>query len=276
MSIKLTLSSNTVVNQDSQDFVIKFISPINLNDGQYEMALTNLNLWYSWYNISAEKGNNILRYYNGTIWRPDIVIPDGQYTLSQLNSFLHETMKDNGDFTISGSGQEVYDIIIEANLSTIRTKVTVTNGYQLDVSQSLIYLLFGCDPVIITVSGDCPYVANINDSINNLVVHSDAVDGRSSYSNSNKSDILLTFVPTTSPGTNINKEPQNLVYLPLSLDDGQLSEIRMYITDDLDRIINLNGEPVTYSIHIRKIQEESMKSIFDSFFDKLENIISLK
>lgn len=275
MSIKLTLSSNTISDQPSEDFLVKLSTPIDLGSDKYEMAITNLNLWYSWYNISVAKGNNFMKYYNGLIWQ-DVVIPDGQYTLDQINDYLHDIMKTNGDFTIGGNGNEEYDIIIEANLSTIRTKITLTNGYQLDLSVSLIYLLFGCDPVIVTVSGDCPSVANINDSINNLVVHCDAIDGRATYSNSNKSDILMTFVPTTSPGTNINKEPQNLVYLPLNNYYEQLSEIRMYITDDLDRSVVLNGEPVTYSLHIRRIQEYSLTSMFDRFFENLKNLFLSK
>lgn len=35
---------------------------IDISDCRYEIALVKLNLWYSWYNISTDFGNNTLRY----------------------------------------------------------------------------------------------------------------------------------------------------------------------------------------------------------------------
>ena len=130
--VKLDSTTATLLNETSDNFTVDFNPPINLV-GSWEMGLIKANLWYSWYNISAEKNNNLMRYYNGSIYQ-NIVIPDGQYTITQLSNQIQSIMKTNGDFTVSGSGVDLFDIILEPNFSTLRVKVTVTSGYTLDLS----------------------------------------------------------------------------------------------------------------------------------------------
>jgi len=252
MSILLKLDS-TLAGQPSEDFTIKFTPPIKIN-GPYELGLLKLNMWYSWYNISSAKNNNTFRYYNGAVFRPIITIGDGQYTLDLLNKLLHDEMRNNGDFTIDAFGNEVFDIIITPNYATLRTNITLTNGYQLDLSLSNLYLLLGCEQTLLTFSGstDCTNVANLNDDINNLVVHCSIISGNASYANSNKNNVIYSFVPSTAPGTNIDIDPITKVYLPIDVIGGQIEEIRMQILDNLDRVILLNDEPVTYLLHLKQ------------------------
>lgn len=249
----LVIDSSTATNaQNTEDFVIDYRNPIKLPANNYELALVKANLWYSWYNVSAAKGNNILRYNNGTITQPDIVIPDGQYTIDQINTVLQAAMLDNGDFTVGPSGN-LFDIKIEPNYSTLRVKLTLTGGYELDLSAGRLYLLLGGDPINYTASGDLPEVANINDDINSLSIRCDIVSGMASYSNSDRSDIIYTFVPQSIPGTNIDVFPSERIYLPININDRLIKEIRMRITDNLGRSVVLNGEPVSYLLHLRPI-----------------------
>jgi hypothetical protein len=275
MSILLKLDS-TLNNEGKPDnFTVKFPSPINLSEG-YEIALVKLNLWYAWYNISSSKANNTFRYYNGTLYR-DVTINDGQYTLEQINNYLHNIMSDFGDFTLDINGQEVYDIIIEPNFSTIRTKLTLNSGYRLDLSSGNLYLLLGGDQIEYNFIGtnDFPFVANINDNINSLVVNCDIISGNFSFSNSNKSNIIYSFVPETAPGTNISIDVINRIYIPIDLNNDQLTEINMSITDNLNRPIDFNDQPVTYILEIRKQQNIIFNKLFDkmtSIFDKLSSV----
>lgn len=254
MSFLLKLDSSILDNQQtSEDFTVTFNPPIIL-EGNYEICLFQLNLWYSWYNISTIKSNNTFRYNNGVTWET-VNIPDGQYTLEQLNDLLHDVMKENGDFTIDAFGLEQYDIIIEPNFSTLRTNITLTNSYQLDLSTSNLYLLLGWESQIYNFTGsqDGVNVANINDDINSLLVHCDKINGNYTLSNNDASDVMFSFVPESIPGTNINITPNNLLYLPITTRANVISSMRMYITDNLNRVVRLNGEPVTYMLHLRKI-----------------------
>lgn len=254
MSIFLSLDSSSLDqnNHRPDDFTVSFDRAINVSDGQYELALIRCNAWYSWSNISAEKSNNLLAYYSTygiPGWR-QVLFPDGQYTITDINNFLQSQMIANNDFITSPSGIREFPITIAPNYSTLRTDITLLPGFRLDFTQSQLCLLLGWTQQIVLVSGAGANLANINDSINSIVVRCSLIT--SSYKNGISSDYLWQFVPTSPPGSNINVEVSNLIYLPV-LEPSQISRIRMYITDQLGRRIDFRGEPVTYLVHMRRI-----------------------
>jgi hypothetical protein len=86
--------------------------------------------------------------------------------------------------------------------------------------------------------------------VNSLLIHCDIIN--QSYINSDTSDVLYSFVPNSAPGSNIQVQPKpSMIYLPLKIPDF-IYKIRMYITDQLNRTVNFNGEPITYMLHLRK------------------------
>ncbi len=263
MSIFLSLDSSSQNLDSSDDFTIGFDRGINVSDGQYELALIKANLWYSWANISTALGNNTLRYYStyGTPgWRPLITFPDGQYTITDINTFIQNQMIINNDYIIV-SGVREFPIIIAPNYSTLRVDITVLPTFQLDLTTSNLCVLLGWLNQIVTASGSGENLANINNSINSLVIHCSLI--ASSYKNGITGDYLMTFVPTTPPGSNIDIEVKNMIYLPI-YEPAQITKIRMYITDQLGRRIDFRGEPVTYLLHIRRINR-SDKTYNDPF-----------
>ena len=71
-SFQIILSGNTT------RFTTNFDSPLTLTSSNYEVALVNLETWYSFPNIDST--NNVLRYSNdkGVSWH-EIRIPEGSY-----------------------------------------------------------------------------------------------------------------------------------------------------------------------------------------------------
>lgn len=256
MSFLLNLDSSFAPTGQSitktDDFEIKFNDALFMPNN-WEVALIKSNLWYSWYNVSDEKSNNIIRYYNGTLYRPNITIPNGQYSVSDLNDAIHTELKNNGDFTLLGS-TEVYDINLVPNFATGKVRIEITNGYRLDLSLSDIYLLLGFDQIEVTVTQEGSKLGNLNDNINSLLIHCDVIEPSASYNNNVSSDVLYSFVPDTLPATNINIEPRQNIYLPVSLVGDKLKRIRLYLTDNLNRRINLNGEPFSALLHFKKLK----------------------
>ena len=253
-NIFLVLDSTAAGASNSSDFTIDFRQQINLGKDQYELALSRLNLWYSWFNISAENNNNIARYFNGAVYR-DILFPDGQYSVSQINDYVQSVMKANGDFTLSGS-TEVYDIIISANFATGKVNIQLTSGYTFDLATGDLYLLLGGDQIEVTTSGDLPRIANITNDVNQIWARCSLVEGQGSYVNDTQADIIYTFVPDTVPNTNIDLSPITLAWIPLNVTNNVIRKVRVRITDNLDRPLNLNGEPVTFTLLIRKAKME--------------------
>ena len=244
----LTIDSSVVNNVTSEDFTVKFSTPIRLN-GEWEMALIKANLWYSFYNVSSANNNNIITYVNASSVSHTLTIPSGNYTITQINSILQQFMNTNGDVSVV-SGLESYAINILPNTSTLRVDVILTNGFKLDLSSpSSVAPLLGFQNILITTSQNGTSVANINNGVNVLLIHNDIIDG--SYQNASTSDVMFGFVPNVPPGANIEVQPRpQLIYFSLRNSD-YIYKMRMWITDQNNNIIKLNGEPVSYQLHLR-------------------------
>jgi hypothetical protein len=85
MSFPIVLNSTNYVSNNT--YRINFPTAINLTD--YECALGNLSVYYSWFNINAFPLNNnaftLTMPSNATL---NITIPDGAYNISNLNEYL--------------------------------------------------------------------------------------------------------------------------------------------------------------------------------------------
>jgi hypothetical protein len=86
-------SFSLILNSNKTNFITSYSPPIELKkDKRYEMALVNLETYYSFPNI--DKTNNIFKYSidKGTKWL-EIEIPEGSYELNQINNELFRIMK---------------------------------------------------------------------------------------------------------------------------------------------------------------------------------------
>ena len=82
-------------------------------------------MFYAWYNISAELGNNTFSYVwvDGTT--NTIVLEDGLYEISTINERLQFEFIANGHYLVNGSGVNVYFINIAANITRYATQIDV-------------------------------------------------------------------------------------------------------------------------------------------------------
>jgi hypothetical protein len=87
---------------------------INLKKGQ-KVALANLQMYYSTFNITTANNNNTFSYQwvDGTTY--SVVMPDGFYDVDTINNFLHFTMVQNKHYLLATSGDFVYFITLGIN-----------------------------------------------------------------------------------------------------------------------------------------------------------------
>jgi hypothetical protein len=83
-----------------------------------QIALTGLNIYYSWFNVSASNVNNTFSY----VWpvgpvTVDVVVPDGYYSVSELNSYLQFVMIQNNHYLMDAGGDNVYYLELVENPS---------------------------------------------------------------------------------------------------------------------------------------------------------------
>ena len=252
MSLILNFESTSLgSNINPADFEVSFPRAVEL-DGTWEIGLMSASIWYSYYNISSQYGNTSLRYNNGTTWKTVNITP-GTYQLTDINAYLQAVMLANGDTGTNADGT-LYYISITANYNTGSSIVTLSNSYELDLSVSNLCSLLGFPSEIITYQGatQSPNPVDITNGITTLYIHNSMVD--SSYVNgSGTSDVLYSFVPSTPPFSLITLQPFKLVFTPVIRKT--LDRMRVYITDNLNREINLNGQPTAYTFVLRRNKE---------------------
>jgi hypothetical protein len=116
--------TNIVPNSGNSQMVYNFPSTANFDN--CEIAVSSINMYYSWENISVALGNNTFSY----TWVTDAgnltfecIIPDGQYEISDINNFLQYEFLRNGTYLINESNQPVWYIEMLVNAQEYAVQV---------------------------------------------------------------------------------------------------------------------------------------------------------
>ena len=220
----------------------KFNPNISLNkEKNYEMALVNLETYYSFPNIHAK--NNNFRYSpdaRKTWW--NINIPEGTYEIEDINKYIQRVMKDNT--------HDNFSISIEPNNNTLKCVLNIVGNYSIDFSTpNSIRSILGFNAKVYAAGyHESENIVNII-SISSLRVTSDII--AASYSNGEHENTIYSFFPNVGPGYKIIEVPINLVYIPITLN--KISTMETKLTDQSGNLINLRGEELTIRFHIREI-----------------------
>ena len=242
---KLTLSDN------STDFTKHLHSPITLDsDKNYEVAFLSLHTYNSLPNIT--EANNKFKYSNdkGKTWKI-ITLSKGAYEFDEINALIQREMQANGDYDKTN---EKYYIDLDYYKPTFKTILDISNeDYMVD---------FGIENSIGSTLGftnkkycrsygihQSPNIIDI-EKVNSILVHCDLVIG--SYVNSNKSNVMYNFTQKVSPGYKIIERPSpELIFLPV-VSRPDIQSIRLWLTDQDNKPIDLMGEKITIDILIRE------------------------
>jgi hypothetical protein len=118
-------SRNIVANTNNSVLVYKFPNSVTFNN--HEIALSSMQMYYSWQNINATTlRNNTLTY----TWESalnvqttyTITIPPGLYEIGDINFYCQYVMISNGHYLVNGSGQNVYffELIVNPTIYSIQ------------------------------------------------------------------------------------------------------------------------------------------------------------
>jgi len=124
--MKEIILNNTFVSSDNSTYTYRFPlgSQPTFEKGD-KIALDSLSMYYSWPSITSSNGNNTFQYvWLGTT--TTVTVPDGFYTIADLNAYLQYVMIANKHYLVDASGNYVYYL----NFSTNSVRYAV----QLDVS----------------------------------------------------------------------------------------------------------------------------------------------
>ena len=122
-------SFQIILSNDKSNFNTRFNPKLELDrEKVYEIALVNLETYYSFPNI--DETNNIFVYSpdNGNSW-VKIKIPEGSYEIDDINNTIQHEMEKRGHYD---EINEDYYINIAPNTNTLKSVLILEKGYQVD------------------------------------------------------------------------------------------------------------------------------------------------
>ena len=215
----------------------------NSSDVGYEMCLIRLETYFSFPNV--DKTNNSIRICIIDKWY-DIKIPTGCYDIDSINNVIQRKL-----IEVGGEKKVNKYLLISANKNTL--------SCVLEIKELKTIVDFNVDNSLKSVLGfegkryDAPgryeseNIVNIL-NVNSILVHCDIIEG--SRVNGRTAPVIYNFFPDVSPGEKIVSEPRHLIYFPLTMNF--IHSMTSWITDQNRREIDLRGEELTLTFHIRK------------------------
>lgn len=123
MFVLVLNASNVEPNGSNNTLVYNFPNSIVLKDKF--IAVSQVVMYYAWFNISTQLSNNTFTYtwtVGATTTTYTVVIPDGLYNITDINSYLQWTFIQNGHYLINAVGDNVYyaEFIVNPNRYAIQ------------------------------------------------------------------------------------------------------------------------------------------------------------
>ena len=83
---------------------LKFTDKLDLRVDKKVIALSNVNIYYTWNNIKSSYNNNKFKMSAPT-WNDKFTLPDGSYSISDIQDYFEYTLKKHGENTDKPSMQ---------------------------------------------------------------------------------------------------------------------------------------------------------------------------
>jgi len=126
MSYTLVLNSKNVINNGNNNiFQYQFLNGFRIEDNA-EICVSSVQVPYSWYNVSYFYQNtkfNLIFPSSGSTNTLNVTIPDGFYTVPQLQSYIEKVCIDNNYYLINSSGNYVYYVNLSYNIRAYKVQL---------------------------------------------------------------------------------------------------------------------------------------------------------
>lgn len=256
MSNTLIINSSNVSNSfTNSQFTYKLINGNFKIPSGSKICVSNIQIPYSIFNITTIYGNNKFALswtVGGTFTYYDLILPDGFYTVTDINQYIQLFCIENGFYLIDGSGNNVYYIQMEYNITYYSVQILLFQvptslpvgytqpanfaGYPTFVQTPVLRIYNNNFTKIIGYNpGDYGFLVNtsinsqftpVGSPVNSLIIRCNLVDNQIS----NQSDVIDSFsISNVSFGNNINYEPS--FEKNVKIKSGSYSEIQFSVVD---------------------------------------------
>lgn len=263
-------SNNLVPNSFNSRFRYNFVggNGYEIQEGD-QIALSSLQIPYSWFNISVANNNNSYSIsFNGVI--RTVTMPDGFYTINDIDEFLSAfcitnnlyTLAPNGDYVIYCRwSQNTSRYAIQWDSFPIALKVSGTNPAGITLSGNIpllivpdtnFKLIVGMNNATLPSVTQTATYSKISDfapnltPVNSIIVNCNLV--RNAVSNS--PNAFTSFSPTSEYGTQLLFNPSFPTWMPCV--SGKYNQIEIFLTDQNYNILRCNDSNVCIEVIIKR------------------------
>ena len=200
---------------------------------------------YSRNNIDSRYHNNKIRWKKKTeqAWKT-LTFPNGMYDYKRIDTFIQQH---TGKVDPTNKDSD-YIFTIYFDMSIYRVVTLLPNDYELDFSQGKFAELLGYGKSILNGDVVGRKVPNITKRVDWVYLHCDLISRRT---NNVPNDVLYSF--STSDlhvSYPFRKEQCRLEWQPVN--KSYIEEIRVWVTDGRNNILDLNGTDIAISLIIEK------------------------
>jgi len=260
-------SSNYVVGSGNQ-FEYTFPNSVKFEVGD-QVGLSSIAVYNSSFNITASNGNNIITIY----WNADtqtsftFTIPDGYYSISDLNYYLQSQCIANNLYVSNSAGQNIYFV----ELITNPTRYSVSLNLYILPTQASATTLGYVKPTLATwsypISAKCPQVL-ISSALGKLIGQE-----AGTYPLTNAVSTSQQILSSKTPNLNVIDSyilTCNLISNKYAIPSDVFFSVPL--TNSIGSLITLSPSSISYN----DIAPNSYNSIKIRFFDQQFNTLLLR
>ena len=207
---------------------LKLASKLDLRLGEKVIALSNFSIYYTWKNIKSSYNNNKFKISAPT-WNEEFKLPDGSYSVSDIQDYFEYIMKKRRENTDKPSVQ------IYVNKIENRITFKIKDGYSLELLTKETMKLLGSTENKITKDKNGENVPHL-ERTEVVLVHCNIVNN--DYQQDSR--VLYTFVPNKPFGSLLEISPANHIFLKTF--DSEYNEIEVWFTDQNSKLLEIEDK----------------------------------
>ena len=205
--------------------MLKLTNKLDLRTGEKIIVLSNLSIYYTWKNIKKSYNNNQFKISAPT-WNAKFQLPDGSYSVLDIQDYFDYILKKHGENTDKPSVQ------IYVNKTENRVTFKTKSGYSLELLTPETMKLLGSteNKIVKDKNGENVPHLEITEVV---LVHCNIVNN--DYRQDSR--VFYPFVPNKPFGSLLEIYPKNHKFLKTF--NSEYDEIKIWFTDQNSQLLEI-------------------------------------
>ena len=225
-----TIFMNSENSKTSKSHILKLklTYKLDLRLDRKVVAISNLSIYYTWKNIKDTYNNNKFKISAPT-WNEEFKLPDGSYSVSDIQDYFEYIMKKHGEDIDKPS------VMIYVNKIENRVTFKIKSGHSLELLSPETMKSLGSTENKITKDKNGENVPHL-EITEVVLVHCNIVNNNYQHD----SRVLYTFVPNKPFGSLLKIYPTNYIFFKTF--NSEYDEIIVWFTDQNSNALEIEDK----------------------------------